>query len=438
VSGVALLGQRPGAFGVGATAPDSASSERPRTGTPAGCAEGQQAGSASPNFGFTPNQYLEAYGHDTLHSRGLTGHGIRVSLVEIDGFNPSDIATFGACFGVRVPPIHAIPIGIHDRLPPGPETTLDLEVLSAAAPGLAELRPYEGNGDQAGIYLSTVAALGTPGKRPDVISISLGICEPDLSQQRIFWRATNNAFEAAAAIGITTVVAAGDQGSSACKQPQPPGSEAPLAQLAVSSPASSNYVTAVGGTNLVLDPGNRISDQIAWGDAPDQPAGGGGGVSILSPGPWWQSGGVAGARTVPDLAALADIVPGYAIYCTAEPCLQDPDHTFTGWIPIGGTSAATPLTAGAVALADQDAGKHGQPAVGFLNPLIYQRHAKVARDVTSGTNDVGIAIPAAGGGGAPLGCCTASPGYDEATGWGSLNAPAFDRAAMAAYRASLH
>src|SRR5262245_15399907 len=93
VDRVTLLSPGPGAFAPAATISDSGTdateltgSERPRTGTPEGCADGREAGlTTEPEaYGFTPNQYLTAYGHTALHERGLRGQGMRVSVVEID------------------------------------------------------------------------------------------------------------------------------------------------------------------------------------------------------------------------------------------------------------------------------------------------------------------------------------------------------------------
>jgi hypothetical protein len=124
---------------------------------------------------------------------------------------------------------------------------------------------------------------------------------------------------------------------------------------------------------------------------------------------------------------LADSLPGYAIYCTAPaPC--DSHHP---WTTLGGTSAATPLLAGGVALINQDLHRHGKQFVGFLNPLLYQAgrgQPGVFSDVTAFGNDVGPYVN--GGNGQPLGCCTAGPGFDLASGWGSVDLAALDAFAI--------
>jgi subtilase family serine protease len=412
-----------------------------RTGTPAGCAAGRNAGT-KPFFGFTPNQYLTAYGHAALQRRGLHGQGQRVALLETDGFHPSDVATFARCFGLRVPPIRAHAVGLRSFPAAGDETTLDLEVLSAAAPGLKGIHVYASAGSAAGLLASASAAIANPRTRPNVISISLGICEPNLTAQVISARALNDVFTIAAGAGISVLAASGDDGSAGCAN-----AKALLPQLAVDVPAALPSVTAVGGTNLQLDARNRLTREVVWNDAPATVAAGGGGLSVMFDRPWWQRGpglapGVGNdvTRVVPDVAALADLFPGYAVYCTAAAC-DSAELPHGGWQTFGGTSAATPLTAGGIVLANQDAARHGQRPIGFANPLIYalargSQYHRVLNDVTHGSNDVGRMLPRDAGGGAPLGGWSASRSFDPASGWGSLELAGFSWAALAAPRAT--
>ena len=263
VAAIGLLSTRPGAFdptasaapaGLSATQGGELGSLMPHSGTSAGCAAGRAAGGTGPGSAFTPNQYLTAFGHAALQRRGFRGGGLSAALVEIDGFRRSDVAAFGRCFGVRIPPIRATAVGIKRLLAPGDETTLDLEVLSASAPGLKRIYVYEGRSSEAGIMKTAAAALGSKGHHPNAISISLGSCEPELNMELAARRALGNVFAIAAGAGISTLAAAGDQGSSACRAMTPNGATA-LPLLAVSDPASSPFVTAVGGTNISLNAG---------------------------------------------------------------------------------------------------------------------------------------------------------------------------------------
>ncbi|HVY95607.1 MAG TPA: S53 family peptidase, partial [Solirubrobacterales bacterium] len=414
------------------------------SGTPAGCGEGVDAGEGKPLRPFTPHQYLTAYGHDALHRRGISGRGQTVAVVETDGFRRSDVESFGRCFGLRVPPTRTVPVGIGKPLRPGTETTLDLEVLTAGAPGLERILVYEGPETVRGIVRSAGAALGDPGHRPAAISISLGICEPLFAGGLSLREAFDSIFAVAAGAGISVLVSSGDTGSSGCRIETAEGETTALPIPAVSLPSTSPYATAVGGTNLELSKKNRIRREVVWNDLPLQAAGGGGGASLLAPRrPWWQRrvGHYRGGRDVPDIAALADVYPGYAYFCTAKPCAEFPQRVH-GWTSIGGTSAAAPLMTAGVVLADQLAAKEGQPPLGFLNPLLYRLGARAGsraaafRDVTRGHDDLGRLLPAAAGGGSPLGCCHARRGYDLASGWGSLRVPGFARLAVAAGRGS--
>ncbi len=147
-------------------------SARNRTGTPTGCAARVATG------GFTPNQYGTAYGYDGLRSAGLTGQGERVALIEIDGFKYSTTSTaFAGCFGLPIPAINTFGVGISKLLAPGGESTLDLEVLDAAAPGLSSINVFETKGSASDLLKGMTAPLRVKLK-PQVISASLGVCEP--------------------------------------------------------------------------------------------------------------------------------------------------------------------------------------------------------------------------------------------------------------------
>src|SRR5437588_818285 len=101
--------------GARAHAASQPSSAFPHTGTSSGCAAGVAAGEQGGNpatAGFTPNQYLAAYGFDRLHAAGFTGSGERVALIEIDGFKNSDIQAFAQCFGLNIPALNGFTVGV--------------------------------------------------------------------------------------------------------------------------------------------------------------------------------------------------------------------------------------------------------------------------------------------------------------------------------------
>lgn len=411
------------------TAPDrpaprtQSSSERTRTGTSGGCDAGRSAGEVAGDpatAAFTPNQYLTAYGFNPLHKAGVLGQGQRVALIEFDAIKMPDLRRFARCFNLPLAPVRQFKVG-RKRLPaPGGETTLDTEVLDAAAPDLAEIDLYETRPNIADLLKAIAAPLQRKRAQPQVISVSLGTCERDMyaALGKAGVASWEFELEAAAVSGSTVVAASGDTGSAGCQR----ADGQPVHRLAVNYPASSSFVTAVGGTNLVLRADNHISQEIVWNDAQDPVGGagaGGGGFSAKLMRPAYQDGVVTkSTRALPDVSLLADIRPGYAIYCTTRDCQG------AGWMNVGGASAAAPLFGGGLALIDQRLHADGRQYLGFVNPLLYRigsssGRAQIFHDVTQGGNDVGSFIP--GGRGRPLGCCEARPGYDEASGWGSVN-----------------
>jgi subtilase family serine protease len=412
------------------------SSARGRTGTPSGCQAGQTAGPVSSEShgyaGFTPNQYRTAYGFGPLLNQTRRRGHERLALIELGGgFKQSDLTTFTKCFGIRPPNINVI--ALPHRQAPTDEATLDVEVAAAAAPDVAAIDVYEAPGTTGGVLNLAAETLRLRDRRPNVESSSYGLCERSWSGAFPLLKAVNSILEFDAAAGISVLSASGDTGSSDCSSN---GNSAALPILSVNFPGSSPYATSVGGLNMTLSSSNRLREEFVWNNSPIAFGAGGGGTSLLFDRPWYQTiHGSAAQRSVPDVAMLADNVPGYAIYCTAATCAQTGAVT-PGWSPLGGTSAATPLLAGAVADADQIAAAHHEPPIGFLNPLLYslgRRHdSGVLRDITKGDNDLGTLID-----NSPLGCCSAHVGYDQASGLGSVSVAALARSAEQTYRRSL-
>ena len=405
------------------------SSLRGNLGALAGCDDARSTGNNVPvgsptptGFipSYTPNQVNTAYGLSSLHRRGYKGQGQRIAVIEVDGFSRSDLETAAACFGYRAPPTPTKLVGLKTPLPVGGETTLDLQVIAASSPGLKSIQVIEGNGSLAGLAQQFAAAVQTPSRyRASVISASVGACEANWTDQAI--TQLERTLRAANVAGITVTAAAGDTGSTGCSLND---NSSAVPGAAVWYPASSSWVTGVGGTNFSLNSANRITEEVVWNDSPTAFGGGGGGSSIGIKRPAWQSGPGVGAgegREVPDIALLSDSIPGYPIYCAASACLG-------GWRNVGGTSAATPLFASGIAIANQQAKAAGQARLGFLNRTIYKLAAKsstrtkVFRDVTKVGNDLGKLI---GPSFAATGCCTATKYYDSASGWGSVNFPSF-------------
>jgi kumamolisin len=403
------------------------SSIRGNTGTQAGCAAGRAAGL---DLGdgyyippYTPNQVNSAYGLSSLHGKGLKGQGQRLALIEIDGFSRSDLETAGACFGYKPPPTPVKLINLKAPPPVGVETTLDLQVISASAPNLSSIRVTETANTNSSLVQAFASAIEAPASyRPSVISASLGQCEATQAGAQPFFNQMERTLKSAAAAGISVVASTGDTGSTGCTEA---GNSAALPVQSVQYPSSSPWVTAVGGTNISLNAANKITEEIVWNNSPTPFGASTGGYSLLFGKPSWQTGPGVGSgnlvRSTPDIALLADSIPGYPIYCAASDC-------FGGWRNTGGTSAATPLFASAVLIANQQAKAAGQAQLGFLNRTIYKLAAKsstrtkVFRDVTKVGNDLGKLI---GPSFTATGCCAATKYYDRASGWGSVNFPSF-------------
>ena len=397
-----------------------------RTGTPAfGCATTSFPSVVSSNQGLFPNQILTAYGIDTLQASGLRGGGQRVAILGEAPTPASDVNAFRNCFGFQ-----GTSLSIHNAgsIQPILESSLDAMTVSMVAPSLKSfdlwvhpINESANDGDELGfleLLAEPLQATSNGTALPNVISISYGVCEATVKPYSAARTIVERQLAATASLGITTVVAAGDAGSSTCAHGVP-ASQLTSAdeQQSASWPATSPWVLAVGGTNLTLNANNTIASTGVWNDTAyafpfTETAGGGGGVSVLSNRPWWQPATPtqSAKRMVPDVSAFADATPGYAIVCSSgvQSCPSSPSPTITY---VGGTSAATPLVAGMIALWDQQASKAGLPKPGFVAPLLYTlRNSPGAfLDITAGNNIVFSGIN----------CCAAGPGYDMASGLGS-------------------
>lgn len=304
------------------------------------------------------------------------------------------------------------------------ETVLDIEALASLAPGLQRITPIFVPLDQSftnSFLLFMFGALDPArqgGRLPDILSISDGVCESRFTRDQL--QLGQRLLAEAAALGITTLAASGDLGFQGCFINRP-GSL---------FPSSSPFTTSVGGTSLMLTPTNQIASQVVWSTfatEPDQGVGTGGGPSKAWRRPGFERAPGIGpqlqrgkpTRLAPDISAMASFTPGLAVF----------DKDGGGWGIGGGTSAATPLDAAIVALVLQQERRAGRPRLGSLPPLLYQlargpNYHSIFFDITSGTSSrhPGSAVGKTPAGGA------AQPGYDLATGLGSLKAAAFAHA----------
>jgi subtilase family serine protease len=350
--------------------------------------------------GLEPLDVINYYNIKPLRDSGLDGAGQTILLPEIDDLpNTDDLDKFAKEFGL--PPFGPILTVKRDASwgtpeKPQGEAVLDLEILHEVAPA-AKLVVYLsasdfGHGDRALDQLVT-DHLGS------IISESLGSCEADTPGG-----ARNNYAsiqDRALALGMSHFVASGDNGAYTCGVDQNPSP---------SFPSTLPTVTAVGGTTVFESEQGVYFKEYAWSSPLDE-SGGGGGASSFYAAPAYQDkerlAAGNGFREVPDVAADADPSTGFHIV------FQGKDGQ------VGGTSAATPLWAGTVALINQDLKRKGLRQVGFANPALYWMGENAANlsprpfhDVTAGNN---------------LGY-DAAPGFDLASGWGSMDGVGLDAA----------
>ena len=374
-------------------------------GTPASClnAEGNK-------YVYAYNQLRTAYGIDDLPATRRVARAVRLAIMaQGDGFSVEALRASAKCFGVASIPFRrrSVP-GLSTPLPVGDEGQLDVQVVQSVLPAgsrvdVVESAPFDGRS-----YLAWARAYRLQ-KLPDVITTSYGNCEPQWKQLMGASKSLSEAVLARLALAGTSVFsAAGDQGSSDCVENN--GTGEGNKELAVDYPGSSPYVTSVGGTRLIVDKANGRVGEWVWNSTvalpPVGPAkgGGGGGVSRWFERPWWQPKAMtkSAMRTVPDLAAHAATGPYWPLFMgEAE------------FEPVGGTSAATPMTAASVGIIAAAQRVNGQPALGAVQPMLYrlqQKHPAAFYDVVDGDNDV-----------YDQGCCSAKVGYDKASGLGSPN-----------------
>lgn len=394
-----------------------------RTGTIApGCATTTYPAAVLSSSGLFPNQILSAYGIAQLQAGGLQGQGARLAILGEAPTPVSDVNAYRNCFGF---PGTALQIHGASGIAPILESSLDAMTVSMVAPKLSRLDLWVkalGQADPQGalkLLAEPLQATNNGIPLPNVISISYGVCEASIAPYTAARTLFNRQAAATAALGITIVVAAGDSGSSSCAHGVQPSQLTSFdEQQSASWPATSPWVLAVGGTNLTLTPANTIESSGVWNDTEypspyQQAAAGGGGVSTFEKRPWWQPAipSQSTYRMVPDVAAFADPSPGYAIICSPEVqgCGPSPGQSISF---VGGTSAATPLVAGMIALWDQQAKQSGLPNPGFVPPLLYS----IAQHTPGSFLDITTGNDAVFGG---VSCCTAAPGFDLASGLGS-------------------
>jgi subtilase family serine protease len=326
--------------------------------------------------GLGPSQIQSAY-----KLAGLSSGGKTVAIV--DAYNDpkaaSDLAKFRSTYGLPACTTangcfkQVNEKGAASPLPSGDygwaeEESLDLDAVSSACPDCKILLVEASSANTADL----VAAEDTAAKATGVASVSNSWGGSEDSS--ILGEDTHFNHP-----GVAITASSGDNG------------------YGVSWPASSQYVTGVGGTTLTTASNARGWSETAW-------SGAGSGCSAYEPKPAWQKDSGCAKRTVADVSAVADPNTGVAVYdsnCTGFNLYLG--QCFAGWGVVGGTSASSPLVAAVYALAG-----NGSSVNYGSTPY---SHPTSLNDVTTGSNG--------SCGGSYL--CTGVPGYDGPTGLGTPN-----------------
>ncbi len=368
---------------------------------------------------IAPDDIATIYDVQPLYNAGTDGTGQAIAILGQSDVNLSDIRSFRQQFGLPPNDPKLVLIGPD----PGkngsePEGDLDLEWSGALARNASIFYVYAQN-------VFTAAQYAVDQNIAPVMSTSYSYCEHEVVP------AYRSVVQQASAQGITWVSSSGDAGAAGCDR-NSYVSEATRG-LSANFPASIPEITAVGGTIFAEGSGNYWSPnntaasasarsyipEKAWNDTAvlNQLWSTGGGASGYFSKPAWQQGPgvpVDGARDVPDIALAASFVhDGYLIVSERN------------LLVAGGTSVGTPEFAGIVALLNQalSPGSLTPGRLGNINPMLYrlaQTTSDVFHDITAGDNIVPCAP------GSPD-CVTGSfgysagPGYDQATGLGSVD-----------------
>ena len=412
---------------------------------------------------YQPFQLRSAYDLAPLYAQGINGRGETIVIVDAFGSPTiqSDLATFDQAFNLPAPPSFRViqpegavpsctadPFGASDCYGWGTETSLDVEWAHTIAPEanllLVETPTSETEGLQGFPDIIAAENYVVDHHLGQVITQSFGATEQTFSPGQLTpYSQLRSAYENAEANGITVLAASGDNGAT-----DELGSlTCCYSTRAIDWPSSDPLVTAVGGTQLhVNDNGYVTSPASVWNDssltvgvpAPAYTWGAsGGGHSTVFSRPAFQNGvaGIVGnSRGTPDIAMSA-AVNGAVDFYQATQVYGGVTYS-GGWGIVGGTSEASPLFSGIVALADQYAGH----SLGYLNPELYTLAEQGGYfngivPITQGNNTYTFCIAADVN--ADTGACASSsdlvtvPGfsangyYNDATGWGTVDAARF-------------
>jgi hypothetical protein len=416
------------------------------------------------SYFLTPGDVATIYDITASYNSGYTGTGQSIALVGQSSILQSDVTNFqtAAALTVKNPTMVLVPSSGSSTTYSGDEaeSDLDVEYSGAIGKGASIYFIYVGSNQNYSVWDSIQYAVDT--RIAPIISTSYGDCETDMASSD--YTSLNGILAQAAAQGQSVVAAAGDNGSPDCYGDTTLSSSQQMA-LAVDFPASSQYVTGMGGTefptadvtagnttywsqavgsDVVSSALSYIPEQI-WNDdttcvqfvsAGGFPlCSGGGGVSALTARPSWQTGvpGISSGtyRLVPDISLDASPINAPYLFCSSDSqstgingsCsngFRDSNNQYV--TTAGGTSFDAPIFAGMLSIINQKTNSAGQ---GVINSTLYSlasnaaTYAAAFHDITSGNNEctAGSTYCSSAGSSAYV----ATTGYDEASGLGSLD-----------------
>jgi subtilase family serine protease len=373
---------------------------------------------------YNPLEVRNAYGITPLINQGITGRGQTILIVDPFG-SPTltqDLYQFDKDYGLPDPPSLRIlsPLGTTpfdpndtNQFNSAVEANLDVQWAHAIAPGaniIVLTSPVaETEGVQGLPQLLQLEQYALKNHLGNIISQSWAATENTLfdTAGKAVISAYENFYQQAAAQHVTIFSSTGDTGSSNVDinnntYPFP----------TVGFPASSPYVTSVGGTSLYADTSGNYQRETVWDEVASSGGAGGGGISQYFGEPIYQhislpvavQQQLKGYRAIPDISYNADSSTGILVYIGF---LSGQNN---GYYYIGGTSEGSPQWAGIIADANQLAGH----PLGFLNPALYSIGANGVtenrgyHDITVGNNGYNN-VPG----------YNATTGWDLASGWGT-------------------
>ena len=417
-------------------------------------------------YALAPEDFATQYNLNPLYQAGVDGKGQTIGIINESNIDLSLVNAYQQLFGLVRNPTQVVIDGNDPGVVPGidVEAYLDVEVSEAVAPKAA-VNLYIASGSPLQDPLALAAIRAVEDNQASVLSLSFGACEANLGNLgNQFW---SGLWEQAAAQGQTVLVSSGDSGP-VCYVPTGDNFDV---GIAVNGLASTPWNVAVGGTDFYYSDyaSGAPSAATLWDQTNDSRLGslkaplpeqgwsdwfgldviimpfdwavaGGGGASncaVESIGgsgvtctsgyakPSWQAGaGVPadGARDMPDISLFASNGANLSAtpICGQEGECAPGANGEAEILLIGGTSVSSPAMAGIMALINQKYGRQGQANFTFY-PLAEQQ-PNAFHDITLGNNEIYCIPPLTDCIGAATTVYSAAPGYDEATGLGSIDA----------------